>query len=92
MVPLKSGFVESGRGGDMVGDQIERMAFQNGKRLGPDILEGRTRCDRVIGKEFEHLPRLVQVLLVLAARLVHPCLGDALGLIGIPPDVMNQTA
>ena len=44
MVPLKSGFVESGRGGDMVGDKIEHVVGigRRGFTISADTLGSRT--------------------------------------------------
>ena len=62
-------------GGEMVGDDVDLLALQDSKRLGPDVLEGCALGDAVIRKELQHVAGLVQVLVALRAIFIHPLLG-----------------
>ena len=91
MLPLSGGFVESGLGGEMSGDEIDLLALQDCKRLCPDVPEGGALGDAVIRKELQHVSCLVQVLVALCAVFIHPLLGRAFGRIRKASDVMNQS-
>ena len=91
VLPLQGGFVESGFGRQMIGDDIELLALQDRKRLGPDVLEGGALGDAVIRKELQHVASLVQVLVALCTIFIHPLLGCVFGRIRRASDVMNHT-
>jgi hypothetical protein len=58
--------------------------------MGLDGLKRGISPDPVIGKEFQHLAGLLQVLIALDVVGIHLFLGGALGLISEPSDVVNQ--
>ena len=55
MLPLQGGFVEFGLGRQMIGDDIDLLALQDGKRLCPDVLKG-VLAAMVIRKSFSTCP------------------------------------
>jgi hypothetical protein len=64
VLPLQGGFVASGLGRKLIGDDIDLLALQDGKRLGPDVLEGSALGDAVIRKELQHVSSLCRFSLL----------------------------
>ena len=92
VLPMERGFIESDVSRDMVRNKVELVGLKNPKGLGLHLIEGRVRWNTLVGKEFEHLACLVQVLVVFSAVFMHLVLGHLFGLIAIASDMINQAA
>ena len=64
---------------------------ENGKSFYPHIGKWRLTGNRVIGKQFEYLPGLIKIPIVLQPVLVDTFLGDAFGFIKKLSDSIDET-
>src|SRR5712691_12393646 len=90
MFPLKGRFVEWGIRSDVVSNESEFLALQNGKRLGLDLVEGHMRCNIGCREQFEDLSSLLQVLIALVTVRIHQVFRGLFRTIGVLSDVRNE--
>jgi hypothetical protein len=89
VLPLKRSLIESDVGRDMVGNEIQLIGLKNSKCLGLYLIEGCVGWNTLVGKKFEHLTDLAQVLVVLSAVFIHLVFGYVSGFIAVASDMIN---
>jgi hypothetical protein len=90
MLPLQGGFVKAGRPGEVGGNAGELVAREDRKGVGPDVLERGRVGNLVVGKQLEHVPRLLQRVVALGAGGIHALFRGGLGRLRILPDVRQE--
>ena len=92
VIPLKSGFVETGLCCNVSCHMFHLLTIENAKGFCLNLMEGGIFCNFLIRKEFQDLCRLLQIPVGFNAVFIYTFLGSRFCGIGKFPDIKNQGA